>query len=475
MGVHRSNRNQRISVPYCLLTIVLLTSCAGPAPSPIDPEAVAASVAERKETPSEVILAAIALHDAPPLGLEFPEGLDPKRDAGRDVFWHAHAIAFAPSVRTSRRAWRALREEAGGAGTPDRTSVLYKNEELPDSAHQDVVAASVDLLGLLGIGPKAAEKELATRIVGQALGELEEEVWRSVFAVDRARVHLAAVRWRESVLRKLVADAYQDMRRLELLDKRGRLADGLLGRVRASLAGLDAQVANLHTLITRRREEVARRSGLTPDAPAMDAIEVAILLGSGGPLAAAPSPIQLLDTLPVLRSAHLAYAVAEAQVRAAAAAAWPRLRIGPHLKIRADTFLSGGVVSLDFPWPTAVAAGIQAAIERREASREKLEDILAGVLVTIAARQQEHEIATVHHARHAKVQKAGSARAWRAARARLSIEEDAHVVENWLDAVHLRARGLIAEVDATEHARISDLSYREAAGLRPGLEPEGDR
>ena len=67
------------------------------------------------------------------------------------------------------------------------------------------------------------------------------------------------------------------------------------------------------------------------------------------------------------------------------------------------------------------------------------------------------------------------ARAWRGARARLSVDESAGAIDTWVDALVLRSRGVLAEVDALEQVRLVDLEFREAAGLHPGLETEDDR
>ena len=55
------------------------------------------------------------------------------------------------------------------------------------------------------------------------------------------------------------------------------------------------------------------------------------------------------------------------------------------------------------------------------------------------------------------------------------VEEGLGPVETWLDALQLRARGLLDEVDANENVLIRDLSLREATGAAIGLEPGAER
>ena len=461
----------------CLLTISLLlaASCAAPPAAPIDPEKLVADVEGRADPSPALVLAALALHDATPLGLSLPARWDPQQDAAHDVFWHAHAIAFEPTVQASRRTWRAARYDAAAAGHPDRAVVSYRLEDTGQPDRQSDLVSTLDLLGLLGIGPKAAEQEVAARATGLALGQLEQDIWAAVFDVDRARVSLAASRRREARLASFAADAASDIHRLETLYSRGRLSEGLIGRARAVHAAFLARF-HQHTAATARaRETLAHVSGLPPHAPALDAIGAAML--QVNPTDPAPVPIaaHLLDGVPALRAARLRYALAEAQVRAAAAAWWPSLRVGPHLKMRPDEFLTGGIVALDLPWPSKVSAQIEAALERRERAREAVEGALARTLASGVARRQELLIARAHYATHALTLASQSARAWRGARARLSVDESGGAVDTWVDALTLRSRGVLAEVDALERARLMELEFREAAGLRPGLDTEDGR
>lgn len=461
----------------CLFTIPLLlfASCATPPPRPLEPGKLAADVASRADAHHKLVLEALALHDAAPLGLLLPERWDPAQDATNDVFWHAHAIAFEPSVQASRRTWRAARHDAAAAGQPDRTALAYRLEDTGEPGRQSEIVSTMDLLGLLGIGPKAAERDVAARTAGLALGQLEQDIWSAVFDVDRARVALSSSRRREARLTSFASAATNDLRRLEMLYTRGRLSDGLIGRARAVHAAFEARFHEHAATTARAREALAHASGLPPEAPALDAIGDGMLeIGPTGP---APSPLAplLLDNVPSLRAARLAYALAEARVRAAAAAWWPALRVGPHLKMRPDEFLTGGVVALDLPWPGKVSARIEAALERREQAREAVESVLARTLASVAARREELLIARAHYETHALTLASQSERAWRGARAGLSVHESANAVDAWVDALALRSRGVLAEVDALERVRLVDLGFRETAGLRPGLEREDDR
>ena len=144
-------------------------------------------------------------------------------------------------------------------------------------------------------------------------------------------------------------------------------------------------------------------------------------------------------------------------------------RIGPRIRFDPDETLYGGIVSLDLPWPGAVSREIDASGEERAAAREAVEDALATAMVAANASRRELELAQEHLARDVVPQEQGSATAWRSARANIWVREGPDVVDTWVDALQLRVRGVLARLDALERARLADLSYREAAGLPPGL------
>ncbi len=454
-----------------MLALLLGTSCATPPARPLDPGKLVIDVAGRSSTSPDILLAALALHDAPPLGLTLPDRWNPRQDTTKDVFWHAHAIAFEPTVQASRRRWRAARKDAAARGLPDRANLSFGAVD-GDPEPQGEIVSTMDLLGLLGIGPKAAERNVAIQMTDLALGQLEQNIWAAAFDVDRARVRLAASRRRDAELAILAAAAKNDLRRMELLYARGYISNGLIGRARAIHATFETQRHHRAIATVRAHEALALASGLPPQAPALDTIGDAMLELLPAMPAPSPEASHLLETLPELRASLLAYALAEANLRAAVSAWWPNLRIGPQLKIQSDEFLAGGIMALDLPWPGTISARIDAAVERREQFQEAVESTLAKALASVTARRKELVIVLDHYKNHAQVLGSQSEQAWRAARARILIEESAEAIDLWVDAFRLRSQGVLSEINAMEQVRLGDLSFREAAGLRPGLDQE---
>ncbi len=473
--------------------LMCLASCTAPVPQPLVSADVASTVAARATAPGELIEAALALHQQPPLGLRLPTTLDPRRDADRDVFWHAHAMAFDSTVRAARRVWRASRAGIDASGQPGPVALGYRLDDVDDPSRLQDVSATVDLLGLIGLGTSPAERRVVRRLADVAVGRLDEAVWRAVFAVDAARVGLAAATRRNAALAELFTEAQRDFRRIELLHQRGHLGRGLLGRAQAILAGLSRLLSSHAATTAKAREALALAAGLPPEAPALAAATTALTaldeaLTDAGEQAAdrqphrqphdpapVPTATTLLDRLPRLRALRRDYALDEARLRHAAASAWPQLRVGPSFKILADEFLPGGVVSLSLPWPSAVAARINRAAEQRAATREAIEDALAATQNAATARRHELVLARRHRLRDVAPLTQGSARAWRAARARLSVHDSVDVLDAWFDAVGLRTRGVLAGLDAAERELLADLAYRQSAGLSPGLDSEVQR
>lgn len=451
-----------------LVGLALLASCSVPPPEPLEADKVAATVTSRAEPSPELLEAALALHNAPPLGLVVPEQID-THDAASDWFWHAHAIAYERRVRATRRAWRAAQARTGVVGQPGPIRVTYSPEDIGPGASQHELAATVDLLSLLGLGVRPADRQVARQFAAVALGQLEEAVWEAAFAVDRSRVQLAAASRREAALAMLLEEARRDLRRLQLLHKLERLGDGPFGRAEAVVAEVETRLSQRSAATVVARAGLARASGLPPEAPALDAIGAAHEPRLETQAATPPTPRQLLDELPGLRAAGLSHALAEARLRAAISEWWPTLRIGPRLKFQPGDDLYGGIVSLDLPWPGPVSRDIEAAGEERAAAREAVEDALAAALVTAHAKARELELAREHLARDVVPQEQGSAAAWRSARAHIWVHEGPDILETWVDALRLRVRGVLARLDAVERVRLADLSYRESAGIPPGL------
>jgi hypothetical protein len=305
---------------------------------------------------------------------------------------------------------------------------------------------------------------------------LEQAVWSALFTVDRARVRLESARRREVLLAGLEAEAGAGLHRLERLASRGRISEGVLARAQGLLAALQTERTLRAVESARARTALAQGAGLPPEAPALDAAGLFAPGLQTLPERPAPGPGVLLDAVPALRAARLAYALAEARLRETASEAWPGLRLGPDLNvIKPDGFLAGGVLALDLPWPGAVAARVAGDLELREGARESVEDALAAVLAAVEGAWRERRLARDRLERESADLDALSAATWRAARARLSVSEEEGAIEAWMDALQLRSRGTLAVADALERWLIADLDCREAAGLPPGLDAEVDR
>ncbi len=452
--------------------VSIIVGCAVPESKPLVAADVANRVADRAGSSSELLDDALALFDVPPLGLD----LTASEDADRDAFWHAHALAFHPDIRAARRTWRSQRASVEARGVPGPVEISASVDDFSDTSRQQDIAATVDLLGLLGLGVTPAERDEAVLLVDAALGELEDVAWRAVFGVDAARTELAAANLRASALSAVLLEARRDLSRLTLLDEHGRLPPGALGRAQATVAELDTQLSLLTVDALDARRRLAIGTGLPTDAEALARASSQSLCAT--PLdtnAVFASTDELFDRLPALRRAVRDYALAEARVRTAAASAWPTLRLGPGVKILPDETLTGGVISFDIPWPSAVEARMSGALEERAAAREVVEDRLVETLAEIDTRAAELRIAHDVRERDVTPMLAGSERTWRAARANLSIRDDLDTVETWTDALRLRARAVVMDVDAIERVMLADLARREAAGLPPGLAPTSPR
>jgi hypothetical protein len=367
-------------LPFSVLPFVVV-ACAAPAPAPLDDAALSADASRRATTPDE-LAAALELAATAPLGLPRPAA--PASVDGASVdFWRASAFAYDADVRAARRAYSAAAARAGRAGAAE--PIMFEGDRVGFGApERDAeLAATFDLLGVLGIGRSAAARALADAESAAALGELEAAVVRARFRVERARAALAAARAARGALRDLVADDVADRTRRERLAAAGRYAPSDLAFAVNVAAAVDRERADLDAEESALRAELAVAAGLPPAHPALDRVDgaasteaVAAARAYAATEPTATDDAALLRDLPELRTRKLAYAVAEARLRAAAAEGTPALRVGPKFRVMPDDVLPGGMLALELPWPGTVDGEVAAALVERDAARDAVVDAL---------------------------------------------------------------------------------------------------
>jgi outer membrane protein TolC len=174
-------------------------------------------------------------------------------------------------------------------------------------------------------------------------------------------------------------------------------------------------------------------------------------------------PEEVSPLHPRLRVARFELELAEAEARAIAAEAWPRIEIGPQLSIEGGTRV-GGLVDLRLPWPPTLEKRIRAAAARRDAAVYAYEDALhrerealvrARASVS-AARERASQAGAVEHAER---------RSFEAANARFfvggaEIGAWAQALGSALDAAALSARSraeiAFAELDLLDARGVID-------------------
>jgi len=171
-------------------TLALCAACASPPEATFTIDDAEDRVLARAPEP-ELVARALDLADLDALTLTPPTAAE-LADPSSDGYWHGAAYAFAPPVREARaRALAALARE-GSAGAPGPVGVRVVDHEVGGDDVLFEMVATFDLIGLLGLGPSAAAKELARADSLRALADLEVALWDARFAVDRARVDEAA-------------------------------------------------------------------------------------------------------------------------------------------------------------------------------------------------------------------------------------------------------------------------------------------
>jgi len=440
---------------------VLLAGGCGVAPEPLTAEDAAANVAGREASISEATKA-ISLSGLQPLFREPPDADPNKPD--RAAIWHACAWAYATGPAVARRRYLAARAAAGSTGLPGPIGLSADSLSFEDIERETTVRLTFDLLGLLGLGRSAAAERLANAEVRRAYAGLEQAAWAARFAVDTARVRVAASRARIATLETLLGEVDADIRRVEILDARGWLPPGQTAGARAMAKQVHARIAVERAELAHRLSDLSQASGLPPDSGLLAGVSTATFddfepLREARPL---PGAVALSSERPGLRARRLDYALAEARLQRAAAEAWPEIRLGPRLRAQPNETLVGGVLDLSLPWPGSVTGSVQARQHERELARELFENALVEALADARALRDALQQAQVMLRRHGPKIEARTRAAWTAVRARFSV--DARALPMWTDRLERRIGGSLAAVDARERAIVALLAYAEAIG-----------
>lgn len=411
----------------------------------------------------EILDEALRLADLEALSIHLPsreEIADPRRDA----YWHASAYAFAPKVRDARSAVLATLALEGAAGAPDPVAVRFVDHEFggDDTLFESV--ATWDLLGLLGAGPNRAQRELAEATSLARLANLGLALWEAPFAVDRARIALETASLREERLAALLEEARSDLARVQLLAERGRIGASPAAMARGQVHAIEAALDAARQARVAARAQLAREAGLPPErvrqTPAWG------LLARPHDVPAGCDPDH-----PVLRSARLELALAEARLRAVAAQAWPNLRFGPHLAFPSgglDPLRLGGVFAASVPTPARYEGPMEAAAVERDRALERYAERVWGMRLNLEEAIQRAQLAGDRERSAGEVE-AASASAWRAVRA--GFQHSRSSVGEWSDALE-RRRGAIEQwVQAHSSRALAQLETQRVAGPHP--EPEG--
>ena len=454
-------------VRWVLSGCLLLAACSAPPAEPLDAASLSSELEQRSEI--ESLRAALERSALSPLIDAERRSSSLDSDATRVEFWRASARAWSLPLR------RALAQHAisvaatRSAGLPGDFAAGAEIDDVENADASIVTRASVDVLGIFGLGPSAAAKRLAAERVRAAQGAVEAAWWRARFDVERARVALAAARARVAALRELVLDLIDDSKRLDVYAERGWLPEAPSAAARALIARAAKQLADAEHAERGARASLARASGLLSNDAALAKVEVGVLeeYGSQWDAARAAEPLRdlskrLVRAHPELRASFLDYAVAESALQRAAAEAWPGIRVGPKLRLEPNDLL-GGFLELRLPWPGRVDAAVELAIQRRQRVRIEVEERVRDLVSRV--REGRSSFAAARRAlEQARRLEQASRASWIAAQARWEV--DAKTLGNFNDALERRISAAVAAINALEFAVRAWLDLQEAEGVQ---------
>lgn len=450
-----------------VLFVAWASACVSPTAEPLDIGAARSAWAGR--TALDALEAALSHADVTATSIRQPNPAL-RTDPSNDAFWEACALAWNPNVRATRGEVLALREDLGSAGAPGPIGFRGVDHEFGGDDPLLETVVTFDLIGLLGLGPSGAARELASARVVRALARHEEALWAARIEVERARVQLSATRARLERLDGLEAEVREDEVRISILARRGREAPATVDAAGARLAFIERQRSVQSAAVAAARRRLEAAAGLPQGHAATDTVSANhVQRFLGEPLCPAASAAAFVGTHPVLRRARFDFSVTEAGVRAMAAEAWPGVRLGPHIALQPTQNL-GGILQLSLPWPSAWRGRLAAAERRREAARQAFEDAWLDLDQRASAGARIHELARDRVLGSSLAVDEATQRLWSAARARYRNAKAP--LMNWIDALEIRTDALLLIVDDAETLALASLDVLEARG--PGSELGSD-
>jgi hypothetical protein len=399
-----------------------------------------------------------------------PGTLERRNDPAEPGYWFARALAQAPPVRAALAEWRAARARAATAGAAHAVDVELTDHSFDSDDPLVELVPMLDVLALLGLGPSAAERAAAGAEERLALARVERAAFDAWLAAERARARLAALVGRDEVLEGLLDEVDADLVRFELLARHGRIGAAETAAARASGVELQRRRAVLAEAVATARRELAAAVGLAPTHPALAMVGAGHL--EAGPRVdsahmgpAVPSDEQL-DRHPRVREVVQRFAVAEGEVRRAAALAWPGVKLGPHFArpegYGVDDLRIGGMLALELPFPARWRGALQSAVARRAGELAAYEDLLLELAQRASDATARITVVTARAEGPSMRLAAAAQQGWTATRA--SFRVGRAEPGRWREALRMQVEGALLGIEDAEALALARLDLLEALG-----------
>lgn len=307
----------------------------------------------------------------------------------------AAALVHSAEIKAARANLQAAAAEARAARVPPGPTLTLTAEYAfnPTEASPWLVGAASDMLLDVG-GRRKSRVESADVAVRLAEFDYAASLWSVRMAIKRALIAEASAR----VAAPLAADL-KTVRGRQLAVVARRVASGEasradLDRVRSDAAAAAQTAAGAQAALLAARLDLAAAVGVPPGAIDWSRIDDRIGTSSEleRPVTAADKRAALRLRTEILRAAA-AYDQAEAGLRAAVAAQYPEVRLGPGYIWERGLSKLPFALTLTFPSSDLNKSAIEVAEARRAEAGSKLEAAVAAVDATIARAEADRQAA----------------------------------------------------------------------------------
>lgn len=353
-----------------VMAVIAAGGCAHYAPAPIDIAAMT-----RQPSAASIDAAGVAREIARIAPSYVWDGR-----SWNDLTLLAAALVHNPEVAAARSAARAAAADARAARVGPGSSLTLSAEYAFNPAESSPWLFGIAADQLLDIGGRRKARIAAADLADRAAAfDFAEAAWKTRQSIRVAMIALAGASEANAAYAELAPIRARQLEALRNQVSEGAASNLDLEQARASAAADVAGSAEADAALAAARLDLAAAIGVVPAAIDATKLHFGVSKSPSIPTPTGDERAAAMLARPELLRAMTAYDQAEEALRAAVAAQYPELRLGPGYTWERGLSKLPFALNLTFPSRDFNAAAIKAAEAHREESGRRLEAVVAAM------------------------------------------------------------------------------------------------